>query len=186
MSPSESDPDSLIPPTITITEHCPQEPEGAADVDQQLLALIDEPTPAPNPTPAFFAAPPVREAAKKSGRAIGKVPLTTTIVKTAPSVRQPIPIDDIRAQCDFRDEGNRQQRLVRPKAEAQLVVVVAVQVQSLARRKSPLCLHKHRRTGLAPTFNPSLLHRTSLKRNLLLLLTTGSTVSAKVAMMMLG
>lgn len=80
----------LTPPTITVSEHSAQELESAApeasDLDQQLLALVDEPT----PTPTFFAAPPVREAAKKSGRAIGKVPLTTTTVKTTPSVRRAI------------------------------------------------------------------------------------------------
>jgi hypothetical protein len=82
----------LDPPEITVTspsqgDVAEPRPSTSNDVDCELLALLEEPSHSAHPIPAFFAPPPVREAAKKSGKAIGKIPITTTTVKTAPIVR---------------------------------------------------------------------------------------------------
>jgi hypothetical protein len=90
------------PPAITITE-----PESAdnlvlrqspkLDVNSELLALLDDNSVRPS-TSAFVAAPPVREAAKKSGKPLGKVPTTTTTVKAAPSVSETVFLEPISCQ----------------------------------------------------------------------------------------
>lgn len=73
------------PPTITIT--APEHAESSdIDVDGELLALVSEVDQKPQAVP-FYTVPPVREAAKKSSKALGKVPVITAPPK-APSVCQ--------------------------------------------------------------------------------------------------
>src|ERR1700753_3787952 len=69
-------------PAITVTEPengnlSASAPVNQGEVESELLALIDDQIPSP---PAFYSAPPVRQAAKKGNQAIGKVPTTTTSV----------------------------------------------------------------------------------------------------------
>lgn len=133
------------PPQIMITEPASEDVADSAthvssDVDSELLALIDEPQPAPtsNPVPAFFAPPPVREAAKKGAKAIGKLPTTTTTVKAAPTVRNCMHFKQtLFTYLTFRDEGKPLPRPdLRRLGAALALEAAAVQVQSPTRRRS--------------------------------------------------
>jgi hypothetical protein len=153
------------PPTITITEPEP-EAEGESedfygseqtsniDVDGELLALIEEPTETSSSTPTVFAAPPVREAAKKSGKALGKIPTNTT-VKSAPNVNLfYVFVFGLVTHIGLRNEAKPVPRLEPHKLEEELepASVVAQHPSRTLRRNHPFLL-KHKRIGLDLCYN---------------------------------